>query len=261
MKHWRYSVALAVFIATALAIFIATRSGGGRGQEADASRKLTGGRTFQTGLGGATALAGLEPVQRELALDPSVASKVNKVLDQLAEDSNLEWESSGLSDDHMQLRMLEGKEFAAKRREISEKTAAVSAKLEEKFRPRLKAALSSAQYQRFQQIIWQWDGSRSLVDDPELVAALKITTEQKKAISDLNQDIRERQAEIQRKVFEAGGANGPSREELQDLVAKMQEIDKARDKKAAGLLSDKQQDEYTKLKGATYDFSGWRPPG
>jgi hypothetical protein len=212
-------------------------------------------------LGGPTALAGLEPIQSELGLDAAVTANVNKILDQLAEESDKEWEKSGLSFDRQQLGFLRGRQLAEKRREISERTSAIGKRLEEKFRPRLKSALSSTQYLRFQQIVWQWGGSQSLVDDPKLIAALKISSEQQKTISDLNQDIRRRQTEIQRGVFEGGGANGPSREEMRDLVAKMQEIDKARDKKAVELLSKKQQDEYGKLKGEPYDFTKLRSPG
>jgi hypothetical protein len=243
----------------AVAMLVGTVTGGVIGAQTDAFRRFTGGRTFPPGVGGSTALAGLEPIQTELKLDSTIKSNVNKILDQLAEESMKEYESSGVRFARGQLEFLKGEKLAEMRRDISERTAAIGKKLEERYRPRLKSALSPAQYRRFQQIVWQWDGSKALVDDPELIAALKITTEQKKAISDLNEDIRQRQSEIQRSVFEGAGANGPSREEMRDLVVKMQEIDKARDKKAAEMLSKKQQAEYAKLKGEPYDFSKFRP--
>jgi hypothetical protein len=166
-----------------------------------------------------------------------------------------------LDADYKRLGSLGPKELAAKRREISEATSAIGKALDDKFKPRFKSTLSAAQYRRFQQIVWQWEGSRALTNDVEVIAALKITSEQKKSLTDVDQAVKQKQGEIQRRVFAASGANGPSRDEMRALMSQMQELDNDRDTKSIELLSKKQHEEYVVLKGEPYDFSKIGLPG
>jgi hypothetical protein len=219
------------------------------------------------GMGGPLMLAGIPAVQKEIALEGEKAEKVQKLLDSFREEMMAEAEKAGLGFGGFgQFADLKPEEREAKMREMSEKRTALMTKLNEKFVPQLKQALSDAQFERLQQIGWQAAGSLALAS-PELGKALNLTKEQQKKVADVNKDYGDKQAELRRNAFGGGGpggggavpGGGPGA--FQEMFAKLQELNKERDGKALEVLSKEQQEKYAKLKGKPFDLAQLMPMG
>jgi hypothetical protein len=214
------------------------------------------------GAGGVFGLAGNPAVQKEIGLEGEGVAKVQKVVDSFREEMTGEMEKAGLGfGGPGQFAELTPEERQAKMREMNEQRMALMKKLNEKFGPQLKETLSATQFERLQQIGWQAGGSQALVG-PELVKALELSKEQQEKIAAINQEYAAKQREMG--GFGRGGAGGGAGgapPDFQAMRTKMQEMTRERDGKANDLLSKKQQEQYTKLKGKPFDLAQLMPMG
>src|SRR5262245_24752516 len=215
------------------------------------------------------------PVQKEIRLDDEGSARVRKIIESYVQESQSEWVKAGFGPDtYRELAALPREEQAAKRQEIDRKTAAIFKTLTEKFVPQLKAALSKEQFERVQQIDWQVQGSRALLDEAypggsELARLLEITKQQQEKIAGIARDYDQKQGELRRSAIGEGGRGGAAPNDIQALRAKMQELDKERDARTTDVLSKEQQEKYARLKGKAFDvaqlgqggFGGRRGPG
>lgn len=197
------------------------------------------------GQGGVVGLVGLPPVQKEIGLEGAAAEKVGKLVSDFQESVRDEAEKAGVGPGSFQeIQSLPAEERETKMREMREKMGGITRKLNDKFLPQVKAALTPAQYERVQQIGWQTAGSRAFAER-ELSQALEVTKEQQEKIVALNQEFEKKMAEER-----AQGAGG----NFQAMFAKMREMNKARDQKAVEVLSKEQQEKYHKLMGKPFDL-------
>ena len=113
--------------------------------------------------------AGYEPVQKELGLEGEVLAKVKKIGGEYKDEIRSELEKEGLPRGRECEHLSEEEQAAA-----TEKSMAVERKVYEKLAPKLKEALTSAQFERLRQI--QWQLSDSLTRLPELRKMLDVTS-------------------------------------------------------------------------------------
>jgi hypothetical protein len=221
------------------------------------------------GAGGVVMLAAQEPVQKEIGLDAEGVEKVRQILDSYMQESSAEWEKAGFGPDtYRELASLAPDEQAARRQEIQEKSSTIQRRLTEKFVPQLKAALSRAQYERVQQIAWQAQGSRALLDETrqgsgssELAKLLEVTKEQQEKIAGIARDYDQKQTELRRSTFgEPGRARGAP-QDFEAFRAKTREFDTERDAKSVEVLSKEQQERYSQLRGKPFDVAQLNPGG
>jgi hypothetical protein len=207
-------------------------------------------------MGGPIGLATHPAVQKEIGLEPEKA----KALRDLAESFGTEMMTASLAAGlpgpgaFQELQQLGEEERAAKMKEIAEKRNEVIRKLNEKFIPKLKETLNAEQFTRVKQIEWQAIGSMALTH-ADVAKELGISKEVQEKIGKINQEY----AEKQQAEFRALGGGGG---DFQATIAKVQELSKERDTKAAEMLTKEQQAKFTKLKGKEFDVAVLRqPPG
>jgi hypothetical protein len=191
------------------------------------------------GVGGAIGLAELEAVQKEIGLEGNALAKYEKVIGSFQDEMKAEIEKAGAIQNLSQ----------EERKALNEKMIGVMQKLQERYVPKLKEALTGAQIERLQQIQWQLLGSQAFVTDPELSKMLDITKEQQEELLTINRD----HVGIMRKLREGGG----NRQEVQ---RKRQELMKEYAGNLTDVLTKDQQEKFTKLKGKPFDVS-LLPPG
>jgi len=122
--------------------------------------------------------------------------------------------------------------------------------LHEKFEPRLKEALTAAQFERLKQIRWQHVGSLALTD-PDLVKMLALAREQQEKIKALNEEYEGKQFKI---LAAASGTGAPAaRAKAEEMRAKLQELKIARDARATEVLTKDQQEVRAVLNGKPFD--------
>jgi hypothetical protein len=202
-----------------------------------------GGRGFGMMGGGIFFVAGNEAVQKEIGIDSAAASKVQSIVEEYRKDMRAENESAGIS--FQGLQDLSSEERDKKMKEINDKRAVITKKLNEKFVPQLKAAIEAPQFERLQQIAWQAGGSQAVATDPHLAKELELKNDQIEKIAAINMEYQRKQREL----FTPGGGGDP-----QAMFAKIQELNKERDGKAMELLSKDQQEKLSKLKGKAFDL-------
>jgi hypothetical protein len=208
-----------------------------------------------------------EPVLKDLGLEGDKSAKLKELAENYSTAIREENEKAGLGRGGFQaLQGLSADEAQAKMREMNEKRAEITKKLNEKFIPQLKETLTAEQFQRVQQISWQAAGSAAFAD-PELVKALSLSKETQEKITAHNEEYARKQRELFQGGFGggggapgagggAGGAGG-----FQESLAKMQELTKERDAKAIELLPKDQQELFAKLKGKPFDTASLAPQG
>ena len=124
----------------------------------------------------------------------------------------------------------------------------ISTKVNEKYEPKLKEALTADQFKRLQEINVQAAGVDA-VSDPRVAKELALTEEQTKKIADLRADYREKM----RGLFGPGAGD--------DARTKMRELREEETKAVNEVLTKEQQDKLTALKGKEFDVSQLRGPG
>jgi hypothetical protein len=117
-------------------------------------------------------MVAMEPVQKEIGLEGQALAEVKNIISSFRDEYRSEIEKAGLPGPGGLQKLSEEDRNAAAR-----KRRGVMQKLNEKFLPQLKAALTPAQFVRLQQIEWQFGGSQALTD-PELGKLLDLTKEQ-----------------------------------------------------------------------------------
>jgi hypothetical protein len=242
LRHQRF-VGLVVVIATALWQGTANaQPGGGRG-----------GGFGGPGAGGIIGLAGAPPVQKDLGLEGEAAEKVQKIAGAFRQEMQTAVEEAGIGFGAFgALQNLSQEERETKMREMNDKRAEITKKLNEKFLPQLKETLSAQQVARLQEILAQVRGSQGLTS-PEMIKMLDLSKEQQEKINAINQDFGRKNSEL----FTPGGG-AP---DFQAMAAKREELVKEREGKVTEVLSKEQQEKYTKLKGKPFDLSQLQGPG
>jgi Spy/CpxP family protein refolding chaperone len=127
------------------------------------------------------------------------------------------------------------------RRAAREKLAAATKKVNDKFEPKLKEALSAEQFKRLQEIHVQAAGIDALTDS-RVAKELALTDEQTKKIADVRADYRQKQQALGR------DAGQDARRDLRQEETK----------KATEVLTAEQQEKLTALKGKEFDRSQLR---
>jgi hypothetical protein len=181
-------------------------------------------------------LAANEAVQKELGVAGDAAKKLQSLSDDYRAASQKETTALGI--DFAAIADLPRAEQAAKNREVNATLAEVTRKLTAEFLPKLREVLNDEQLARLRQIQLQAMGIDSY-SEPEVVAALAFTDEQKRQLTDLKNEYFRRQQDV----------DG----DFQQRFARIREMNAERDKKAVELLSAEQQTQLTALYGKLFD--------
>lgn len=176
-----------------------------------------------------------EAVQKELAISEEQKKSLSELGDQLRADA-LEIFSS-LQD----LTPEEQKEHMPElMKMITEKGAAMQEKIDKMLDDKQKA--------RLKELSLQSRGATALEDD-EVIAALKITDEQKKKLADIREE-GNKLIEEAMQALRGGGGGGDAGEARRKLGAMRKELTD----KALAVLTPEQAKQLEKLKGAKFDF-------
>jgi len=239
MQLWTGLAALAIAGMMTTAAF-AQPGAGGRGGR--------GGFGFGGGMGGpqsALMLAGNPAVQKELGVSDDQGAKLKTLGEEARAEMN---EANGPQQD---LRDLPESERRAKMTEMMAKRAETSKKVNAKFKPKLAEVLDAKQVERLDQIALQAAGAQAYAD-PDVAKALKLSKEQQDKIATINKEASEKQ----REMFGNGGGGGGG--DFQERFAKMAELNRARDKDLAAVLTTEQSEQLAKMKGKEFDVAQLR---
>jgi hypothetical protein len=191
-------------------------------------------------------LASNETVQKEIGLTDT--SKVEKLNDDYRTALGEEMQAAGI--DFGGLRDLPEAERNAKMRELTAKSEAAAKKVNDKFEPMLKDALTAEQFKRVSEIKMQADGAAALGSDA-VAKELGLSDDQKKKLA----GILEEADKARRELF--AGAQG----NFQERAAKGRELDQQTLTKATDVLDAGQKEKFTALKGKPFDVSQLRGRG
>lgn len=210
-------------------------------------------------MGGPLMLVQNPAVQKEIGLEGEGIERVQKIAGAYRDEMMAESEKAGLtSGGPQQFEGLSPEERETKMREMAEKRQAIATKLNEKFMPQLKEALSASQIERVQQIALQAGGSQALTR-PDVVKALDLTKEQQEKITGINQEFAKKLNELgpggRGGRAGGGGGAGGAPADFQGMMAKRQELTKERDSQATEVLTKEQQEKYEKMKGKPFDLA------
>jgi hypothetical protein len=186
-------------------------------------------------------LAAYEAVQKDLGVGPEAAGKLGSLSEEFRDAITKETTALGI--DYGEIGDLPQAERAAKMRDVTEKTSAVTSKLTAEYMPKLQEVLSADQLSRLRQIQIQAQGADALVS-AEIATVLELSSEQKKGLADLI-------SEYQRKQQELTG-------DFQERFARIREMNTERDNRAIDLLTAGQKEKYAVLKGQPFDVSQLR---
>ena len=228
---------LAVLGAMATSAFAQPGGAGGRGR---------GG--FGGGFGGPQSglmLAGNPAIQKELGVTEDQIAKLKKLGDEAREEMQA---GGGGGGDFAALRDLPEEERRAKMTEMMNKRMEAARKVAEKYKPKLAEVLDAKQVERLNQIALQAAGPGAY-SDPDVAKALKLSKEQQDKLATITKEFGEKQ----RAAFTGGGGGGG-----EDPRAKMRELNAARDKDLAAVLTDDQKTQLEKLKGKEFDVAALR---
>ncbi|MGL4419640.1 MAG: hypothetical protein ACRCZF_03150, partial [Gemmataceae bacterium] len=118
------------------------------------------------------------------------------------------------------------------------------------------------QTKRLTQINYQMMGLAAYTDK-DVVAGLKITTEQKEKIKSTVDEFNKDRGELQRSAFQ-GFQPGGDREEMQKKMAEMMKkstaLQKEAEEKVAGLMTDDQKKAWKEMTGAKFDTTKLMQP-
>ena len=249
------AIGLVVVIAGLAAASAYAQPGGGRGRGGFGGPPGMGG----PGMGGPLMLVQNPAVQKEIGLEGEGIERVQKIAGAYRDEMMAESEKAGLtSGGPQQFEGLSPEERETKMREMAEKRQAIATKLNEKFMPQLKEALSASQIERVQQIALLAGGSQALTR-PDVVNALDLTKEQQEKITGINQEFAKKLNELgpggRGGRAGGGGGAGGAPADFQGMMAKRQELTKERDSQATEVLTKEQQEKYEKMKGKPFDLA------
>jgi Spy/CpxP family protein refolding chaperone len=236
-----FLVAATVFVATAYAQDDREkgRSGGpgrgpgGQGDSRGGFGGPGGGGGFGGGFGDPSMLLRNEEVRKELEIDE----------DQLAALTEIGKKSMPERPEGVNMREMDEE---ARKKFFAEMQAKMQAKAKE-VKEQVAEVLTPGQLDRLNQISIQVRGAGAL-QDPEVAAALKITDEQKKQLTEKGEEVREKMREKMREAF-TGGKGGP--EAFQTLRTEMET-------EVLSVLTEEQRKEFESMKGEKFEMSmGW----
>ena len=184
-------------------------------------------------VGGLTTIAANEAVQKDLGASADVSAKLVGLRDEYRALAQKEYQAAGIN----------AQDFQNITPEQRQKMTAISTKLNEEFTPKIKEVVSADQFKRLKQIQIQVLGSTALTN-ADVAAALNLTDEQKKKISEVQAEF----ARKQRELFTGGG-------DAQERFGKMRELNTERDNKAMTALNAEQKEKLNTLKGNAFDVS------
>jgi hypothetical protein len=177
-----------------------------------------------------------EAVQKELGLNDEQKALISNLATKLQQDA-IEI-ISGLQD----LTPEEQKEAMAD-------IVKMVAEKGEQVKQQVDSMLDAGQRERLIELSLQQRGAQALEDD-EVVAALKISDEQKQKLADIREEGTQAMQEAFQKLRAGGGDQG-------DIRKKMMELRNSLSEKALAVLTEPQRQQFEKMKGAKFDF----PPG
>ena len=155
--------------------------GGGRGRGGFGGPPGMGG----PGMGGPMMLVQNQAVQKEIGLEGEAVERVQKIAGAYRDEMMAESEKAGITfGGPQQFEGLSPEEMETKMREMREKRQSMMTKLNEKFMPQLKEALSAPQFERVQQIALQAGGSQALTR-PDMAKTLDLTKDQQEKIESI----------------------------------------------------------------------------
>ena len=186
------------------------------------------------------AVAGFEPVQKELGLKSDQAEKVKDLVTEYRDELTQERQSSGI--DFQSLRDAP----AAEREKAMAQIAEISKKVGDKYRPKLNELLDQAQKTRLHEIAMQFAGAGALQDEG-VVKKLSLTQEQKDKLVSIRKDF----AAKQREIFASGG-------DQSERFVKIRQLREEHSAKATEILTKDQQEQFTKMKGKAFDVAQLR---
>ena len=122
--------------------------------------------------------------------------------------------------------------------------------------------LDTKQLKRYHQLELQQAGANAF-GRKAVADALKLTEDQKSKIQGIQQDTRQKQMELGQSL--RGGGGQPSQEDFQQMMTKMQAIQKEASEKTMAVLTDAQKAQWKEMTGEPFKFPppqfGRRPGG
>jgi hypothetical protein len=109
---------------------------------------------------------------------------------------------------------------------------------------KLKQVLDETQQKRLQEV-WIQIGGPAVLDDPQIVAALKITDQQKQQLEEIAQTSREKR----RTLFQ--DAQDATREQRR---AQMDQLREQTNEQRLAVLTDQQREQFEQMKGQPFEF-------
>jgi len=234
MSYRRLSLKLFLFFVGVLIVNISwseaqaqdrQRSGPGFGGRPGFGR----GGGFGRGLDKSTLIRS-EQVQKELVMTPQQKEKIEAATGSIQEE--LRGLRSGLRD-------LSGEERDQRMAELR----SLQQELNLKATKQIEDVLSHEQAERLDQIMLQFWGARAL-SEADMVQKLELSEKQQDQI----RVIFEKQGEAQREMFQ-----GDSRENRRKLFAQMREMQAKTKSQALAVLTEQQDSEFKRLKGAAFE--------
>lgn len=200
----------------------------------DAAAQRGGGRGF----GGVShmGLLRVEKVQEEINLTEEQQEEVRAARQELREDREGQ---GGGGQNFRDLSDAERQEFIARMQERRQERAKAE-------KEKLASILNEEQMKRLNEIYLQAAGAQAL-ENPEIVAALKITDEQKEKLADAQEEARNTRREQMRELFQSG-----DREAARE---KMAEVRKETDAIILAVLTDEQKQQLEQMKGKAIELT------
>jgi hypothetical protein len=208
-----------------------------------------GGRFFGGGFGGGMTLGGgllallrMDEVQAELKLNDDA----KKQLTELGESLRSKMDTGGFAN----FRDMNDEERAKAMREMREKTQTVMNEAEDQ----IALILDPSQMDRLIGLLFQQSGPRSLTSSKTAAEALKITDDQKKQLTSVQEKMLE-EMRANRPAGGPGGGGGAGRQfDPNAMRERMNEMNKATDEKLMAVLTAEQKNTMEKMKGEKFTF-------
>lgn len=236
LRQCRWVAVAALLLSCSVAF--AQRPGGGQGG-------FGGG--FGGGMNSPFMLVAIAEVQKELNLTDEQVGDLKTLGDELREEMRPLFAGGFGGRD-------QSEEERAKQRE---KMAESMKKVNDKFQPKLDKILEAGQRDRLKQIQLQAAGAQAY-QNADVVVALKISKEQQDKLAAISKEFGDKTREL----FPRGGAGGGGgeRPNFEEMQKKMTELNAARDKQLAEVLTADQKSAFEKLKGKPFaDLDKLRP--
>lgn len=243
LRQFRWLAVVAILLSSSVAF--AQRPGGGQGGFGGGFGGFGGG--FGGGMNSPYRLVTIAEVQTELNLTDEQVGDLKALGEKVAEELR---SGAGNRESFQALQDLPREDREKKVAEMMAKAEETRKKVMGKYQPDLDKILEAGQRDRLKQIQIQAEGSRAY-QNADVVAALKISKEQQDKLDAIGKEFGEKAREL----FPRGGAGGGGgeRPNFEEMQKKMTELNAARDKQLAEVLTADQKAAFEKLKGKTFE--------